>query len=194
MGFPKILLFVWPCSFDSKLPGTLAAQHILGRTETAVGHGGSFHHKDSVLTQVMPKICQHQFLIRLYKNPQQALQKHPKSALRIAPRKVFYCHICSLMVGLQPAQEDKEPSRLFWLCGLTLRYPELSTDPVGCSGEHPTDGCAAPATPWWAQEGILQTDTLLFPRRLPCIAPPAGELRGRQDLIRRIWRKADFVM
>lgn len=74
VGFPKILLFVWPCSFDSKLPGTLAAQQILWRTETAVGHGGSFHHRYSVETQVMPKICQHPFLIR---HPQQALQNHP---------------------------------------------------------------------------------------------------------------------
>lgn len=71
--------------------------------------------------------------------------------------------------------------------------PEILSTELG-SGEHPTEGCAAPAPPWWAQESILQTDTLLFPRRLPCNAPAAGELRGRQDLIRGIWRKADFVM
>lgn len=66
------------------------------------------------------------------------------------------------MVGLQPVQEDEEPSPLFWLCGLTLRYSGLNQILLG-SGEHPRDGCAASAPPWWAQESILQTDTLLSP-------------------------------
>lgn len=70
-------------------------------------------------------------------------------------------------------QEDEEPSPLF------LRYSALNWILVG-SGEHPSDGSAAAAVPWWAQESILLTDTLLFPRRLPCNAPPARERAARE--------------
>lgn len=167
MGFPKILLFVWPCSFDSKLPGTLAAQHILGRTGIAVDHSGSFHHKDSVLTQAMPKICQHPFLIRC---PQQNdIQICPKNCSK---GSLLLSHL-QLDGGIAASAGGRGALTPFLAVWADPEILSTELDPVGCSGEHPTDGCAAPATSWWAQESILQTDTLLFPRQLPCIAPPA---------------------
>lgn len=79
--------------------------------------------------------------MQLYNNIHIRLKSCPKGSLPLWLLRSS--HTCSSMVGLQPAQEDKEPSPPSWLSGLTLRCPASKYILMG-SGKHPTGGCPAP--------------------------------------------------